>query len=223
MIVNSAGTTVWRWDQGEPFGNDVPNNNPSGAGAFDFNPRFPGQYFDRETNLNYNMRRDYDSGLGRYVQSDPVGLRGGLNTYAYANLNPMKFIDPFGTTIRDVNVLTEVIREKIPYLRSPTTYQFIDMPPDQGAFTDFPGGHLFIPFRFLRCVGDGDIDGLSITLVHELLHFNQNWFGFQGSKILEQFGGSPINDQAFDLVFQFNINVEANRRRYIECKCECGH
>src|SRR5437773_86841 len=49
MIANSTGTTVWRWDQGEPFGNDVPNNNPSGAGAFDFPLRFPGQYFDRET------------------------------------------------------------------------------------------------------------------------------------------------------------------------------
>ncbi len=44
---------MWRWDQGEPFGNDVPNNNPSGAGAFEFPLRFPGQYFDRETNLKY--------------------------------------------------------------------------------------------------------------------------------------------------------------------------
>ncbi len=62
MIANSTGTTVWRWDQGEPFGNDVPNNNPSGAGAFDFPLRFPGQYFDRETNLAYNYFRDYDAG-----------------------------------------------------------------------------------------------------------------------------------------------------------------
>ena len=56
---------MWRWDQGEPFGNDVPNNNPSGLGAFDFNLRFPGQYFDRETNLAYNHFRDYDPAIGR--------------------------------------------------------------------------------------------------------------------------------------------------------------
>ena len=96
MIANSTGTTVWRWDQGEPFGNDVPNNNPSGAGAFDFPLRFPGQYFDRETNLVYNWKRDYDSSIGRYVQSDPIGLRGGLNTYIYVRDNPLKSIDPKG-------------------------------------------------------------------------------------------------------------------------------
>ena len=96
LIANSTGTTVWRWDQGEPFGNDVPNNNPSGAGAFDFNLRFPGQYFDRETNLAYNMARDYDSSIGRYVESDPIGLDGDLNTFSYVNGNPTKSVDPMG-------------------------------------------------------------------------------------------------------------------------------
>ncbi len=74
----------------------MPNNNPSGAGAFDFPLRFPGQYFDRETNLAYNLRRDYDSVLGRYIESDPIGLRGGLLTYGYANHNPLTFVDPRG-------------------------------------------------------------------------------------------------------------------------------
>ena len=87
---------MWRWDQGEPFGNDVPNNNPSGAGAFDFPLRFPGQYFDRETNLAYNWMRDYDSAIGRYVESDPVGLNAGLNTYLYVNGNPLSLIDSTG-------------------------------------------------------------------------------------------------------------------------------
>ena len=87
---------MWRWDQGEPFGNDVPNNDPSGLGAFDFPLRFPGQYFDRETNLHYNYFRDYDSAIGRYVSSDPIGLGGGMNTYGYVWQSPLMFFDSFG-------------------------------------------------------------------------------------------------------------------------------
>ena len=96
MIADSTGTTVWRWDQGEPFGNDVPNNNPSGAGAFDFPLRFPGQYFDRETNLAYNYFRDYDPATGRYVQSDPIGLMGGVNTYTYVRAHTLWAVDVYG-------------------------------------------------------------------------------------------------------------------------------
>jgi RHS repeat-associated protein len=58
----------------------VPDENPSGLGAFEFPLRYPGQYFDKETNLHFNYFRDYDPAIGRYTQSDPIGLRGGLNT-----------------------------------------------------------------------------------------------------------------------------------------------
>jgi len=77
----------------------VPNDNPSGAGAFDFPLRFPGQYFDRETNLAYNYFRDYDPSTGRYIQSDPIGLRAGLNTYGYGAQDPVRRIDPLGLLV----------------------------------------------------------------------------------------------------------------------------
>lgn len=95
-ITNAAGTVVWRADNSEPFGVNVPNENPSGLGQFTYNPRFPGQYYDRETGLHYNYYRDYDPSTGRYVESDPIGLGGGINTYSYVCDNPITRIDPAG-------------------------------------------------------------------------------------------------------------------------------
>ncbi|MBF0523956.1 MAG: RHS repeat-associated core domain-containing protein [Deltaproteobacteria bacterium] len=88
-IIDSTGATVWKWDR-DPFGNGAP------TGTLTYNLRFPGQYFDSETGLYYNMARDYNPGLGRYVQSDPIGLRGGINTYTYVMNDPVNRIDALG-------------------------------------------------------------------------------------------------------------------------------
>src|ERR1700722_6109747 len=63
------------------------------------NLRLPGQYSDAESGLYHNGFRDYLPGLGRYVESDPIGLMGGINTYAYANANPQTNIDASGKDI----------------------------------------------------------------------------------------------------------------------------
>jgi RHS repeat-associated protein len=92
----SDNVIVWRWDS-EPFGTASANQDPDGDGiAFVYNPRFPGQYYDAETGLNYNAYRDYDPAVGRYIESDPIGLHGGINTYAYVHSNPPLRIDPLG-------------------------------------------------------------------------------------------------------------------------------
>src|SRR5262249_37820683 len=95
-VTNFANQTVWSWINDEPFGNGTANDNPSGLGAFAFNLWFPGQYFDKETNLHYNYFRDYDPAIGRYIQSDPIGLRGGINTYGYVGADPLGSIDSEG-------------------------------------------------------------------------------------------------------------------------------
>ena len=68
---------VWRWNLVlEAFGKDAPNQDPDADGTtFVFDLRFPGQRYDAVSGFNYNYFRDYDSGAGRYVPSDPSGLR----------------------------------------------------------------------------------------------------------------------------------------------------
>lgn len=92
----SDNQMVWRWDNAAPFGEDQPDESPSRLAKFVYNPRFPGQVYDKETNTHYNYFRDYDPQSGRYVQSDPIGLDGGVNTYAYVGGNTLSGIDPLG-------------------------------------------------------------------------------------------------------------------------------
>jgi RHS repeat-associated protein len=92
----SDNAIVWQWDNVDPFGANVANENPAGQGEFKYALRFPGQYYDSETGTHYNYYRDYDPTIGRYEQSDPIGLLGGINTYAYVASDPVSSFDPRG-------------------------------------------------------------------------------------------------------------------------------
>jgi RHS repeat-associated protein len=87
---DGAGSVVWDGDR-KPFGERVVT-----TGAVEMVLGFPGQYYDQETGNYYNYFRDYDPATGRYLQSDPIGLKGGVGTYLYALSNPIMRIDPRG-------------------------------------------------------------------------------------------------------------------------------
>lgn len=96
LATDSTQSLLWRWDS-DAYGLGGPNEDVDGDGKATSVPlRFPGQIYDAQTQLNYNYYRDYDPKTGRYVQSDPIGLEGGLNTYGYAMGNPISFMDPYG-------------------------------------------------------------------------------------------------------------------------------
>ncbi len=108
---------------------NVPDENPSGLGAFEFDLRFPGQVWTKETQTSYNYLRDcYDPATGRYCQPDPIGtvlfrdrafrnlggvglLERGLgdflyserakynHLYAYVGGNPISKTDPTGLIV----------------------------------------------------------------------------------------------------------------------------
>jgi RHS repeat-associated protein len=95
-ITDRDGVVVWRWDS-SPFGNTPPDQDPDGnTESLTFNLRFRGQYFDAESGLHYNYFRTYDPGMGRYIESDPIGLSGSLDTFSYVGSDPLNGVDPFG-------------------------------------------------------------------------------------------------------------------------------
>ena len=108
-LIQSDGQVAWQWAY-SAFGEEKPTiaknrfantklNQSFGTttvAAVTFNLRYPGQYFDQESNLHYNLNRSYSSTTGRYTQSDPIGLDGGWNRYSYVGQNPLSFTDPLG-------------------------------------------------------------------------------------------------------------------------------
>jgi RHS repeat-associated protein len=93
VLASPDGQIAWDWRNHDPFGNNAPRISTLLPG---YHHRFPGQIADSETGLFYNYLRDYDPQTGRYIQSDPIGLRGGENTYAYVNADPVRLKDFYG-------------------------------------------------------------------------------------------------------------------------------
>jgi RHS repeat-associated protein len=89
-VNSSSSQLIWGWTLSDPYGDN------EATGSIVFNPRFMGQYYDNESGLHYNYHRYYSPKLGRYIQSDPIGIAGGWNTYNYVENHPLTDVDPLG-------------------------------------------------------------------------------------------------------------------------------
>ncbi|MDP9920979.1 RHS repeat-associated protein [Variovorax boronicumulans] len=108
-LTDVSGQAVWQWSY-SAFGEDkpttarnrfadldvTPNPGTTGVSEVKFNLRYPGQYADVESGLFYNGFRTYDPRVGRYTQSDPIGLDGGWNRFGYVDGDPLSYVDPEG-------------------------------------------------------------------------------------------------------------------------------
>jgi RHS repeat-associated protein len=115
VIDPTREVAVWTWPlTGEAFGNSAPNEDPDGdATAFVMDLRFPGQRYDAVSGLNYNYFRDYEAVTGRYAESDPIGIRGGVSTYAYAIDAPLTSKDPLGLLIVNNSCIDQKLEQKV--------------------------------------------------------------------------------------------------------------
>ena len=111
-ILAQSGALMWSWTNTEPYGYQAPNELHSGS-SFTYDGRFPGQRFDRSTGTLHNGFRTYSPKLGRYMQSDPLGLSAGWNTYAYVSNNPLGSYDPIGLSERDQKIIVETFNRTV--------------------------------------------------------------------------------------------------------------
>jgi RHS repeat-associated protein/uncharacterized repeat protein (TIGR02543 family) len=202
---------VWMWES-EAFGASLSEQNPSGLGTFVFNLRFPGQYYDVETGLHYNYFRDYDPSTGRYSESDPIGLNGGINTYAYVGGNPVNLIDPTGLTEEQIaEMLDLAIR----------TQKDLNVPDEISASYIFncPGcgitnpitNNITISGYYLEQLDCKGLKSLARVIIYESIHRSKPRLDM----ILRPFEHQDIYDEADRRVNEKKVLDKINER------CEC--
>jgi RHS repeat-associated protein len=100
VIHPTQNKIIWRWNlTNTAFGEHAATADPdANTISYTFNLRYPGQMYDSESTLYYNYFRDYEAATGRYVQSDPIGLKGGISTYGYVRGKPLILTDRLGLT-----------------------------------------------------------------------------------------------------------------------------
>jgi RHS repeat-associated protein len=185
---------MWTW-YSDPFGADVPNENPASGGTFKYNLRFPGQLYDSHAGLNQNYFRDYDPAIGRYVESDPAGLRGGLNTYAYVRNETVELVDPkglesagYGYVVTGMELLHDI--EDVPHPCLIATVAARGSAFDEAEASGLPGPTNGPQDAFRHCVGSCKLARLAGQSCAKIIGDNHEAANLAS--------GNPIEDSEMD-------------------------
>ncbi len=210
-VTDATKAVVWNASY-RPFGEAAVSS------ALTFNLRFPGQYYDSETSLHYNGFRDYDPATGRYMQSDPIGLQGGWNTYAYVSGNPLTDMDLNGLTQQDIDNMVAIVWRTNPDLPSMdfgVTELNDPAHPNRtglhrGYYKTFLGfrwrgrNEVLVDNRYLNELSCWEVISLYRTMTHELIHA-RDWLDGDGMR------SGPEHDKGYDRVYQ---EAEVRTRRH---------
>ncbi len=212
IVTNSAKAVVWRASN-YAFDRAVALDSIGGL-----NIGLPGQYYDQETGLWYNVNRYYDARLGRYTQSDPIGLGGGLNTYAYVGGNPISSIDPFGLTQCDIDAAFAFAKKMNPDIKFGGGAPKADMP-RSGAEGEAQlrggDGYIHLNERYLDVLDWSGVYNLLDTIIHEGLHFTRPIELQEKSNNYDHRYISPeATRRAREQVYDFN------KERKSQCGCD---
>ncbi len=214
LATNDAQTVVWRW-AGDAFGTALADEDPDGnSTSTTINLRYSGQYFDSESGFHYNYYRTYDPSTGRYLESDPIGLVAGLNTYSYVGNMPTMYVDPSGMTAEDANIIMEYILENYADIRPRGGIKYGEQNEGTLASTDPRTGDIYLPADTeCRELSQDEFESLFFSVLHESMHstdswgtaawdaFNQNRLGrttgnhqaIHNREFYEQYGGSIMD------------------------------
>ncbi|EAA8049753.1 hypothetical protein DOF42_07030 [Salmonella enterica] len=174
-VTVADGTLVWAgYIRG--FGENAADI--SNSGAYFHQPlRLPGQYFDDETGLHYNLFRYYAPECGRFVSQDPIGLRGGLNLYQYAP-NPIRWIDPLGLAILEHQSNFDAARRtgfENAGMTNPEDVTFSKVDPKTGTVVEFKGPN------GAKVAYDAPHADMDVTAGHDKPHVGWQSAGKRGS------------------------------------------
>jgi RHS repeat-associated protein len=122
---------------------------------------------------NSNGFRDFDPAVGRYIQSDPIGLTGGsYSTYAYVGAQPLSFIDSLGLSEQDVNNAWAWLQQHYPALTKDVSFGSSSLLNKTVDGIYVPGtNHFYIAkFYYTDCLSAQKLWDLRNLITHESLH-----------------------------------------------------